>query len=230
MCQCTIIIYVAGYLCACMPYSLGLAKVVLLNTVHTYIGLLYVIVTNPSLPLSILFPPFLRVDVTEAQFFIMFIHVVPGFFGTAFWKQEFLFGLELRLIIIAGCMVVLVWTLLQDFVDILKGGIGKNGSTCADTSVLSPGLPLLLTCYFTWSFVKHSEVVYGQWPSLVLMTLGLPVVKFTWLIVVSALGTLACVSYRLTWMLSNTITHTHTHTHTHTITHTHTCTHLYSSH
>ena len=119
----------------------------------------------------------------------MFVHVVPGIFGTAFWKKEFLFGLELRLVIIVGCMVVLIGTLLQDFVDILKGGVGKNGSTCADTSVLSPGFPLALACYFTWSYVKHSEVVYHQWPSLALFTLGLPVVKFTWLIVVSGSGT-----------------------------------------
>lgn len=115
----------------------------------------------------------------------MFIHVVPGIFGTAFWKLEFLFGMELRIVIIVGCMVVLVGTLLQDFVDILKGGIGKNGSTCADTSVLSPGIPLALVCYFTWSYVKHSEVVYHHWPSLAIFTLGLPVVKFTWLIVVA---------------------------------------------
>lgn len=86
--------------------------------------------------------------------------------------------MELRIVIIVGCMVVLVGTLLQDFVDILKGGIGKNGSTCADTSVLSPGIPLVLVCYFSWSYVKHSEVVYNHWPSLAIFTLGLPVVKF----------------------------------------------------
>lgn len=57
----------------------------------------------------------------ETQFFIIvFIHVVPGIFGTAFWKQEFLFGLELHLVIIVGCVVVLVGTLLQDLIDILN--------------------------------------------------------------------------------------------------------------
>ena len=67
----------------------------------------------------------------------------------------------------------------------MTGGVGKNGSTVADTSVLSPGIPLAIIFYFSWSFIKRSDTTIHEWPSLTLFVLGLPIIKLSWQIVVS---------------------------------------------
>lgn len=127
---------------------------------------------------------FRLLDVTEAQCLIMAIHVVTFLFGREFWETK-VFGLTFHTIILVSVVVILLITFLLGVVNIVTGGVGKNGSTVADTSVLSPGIPLAIIFYFSWSFIKRSDTTIHEWPSLTLFVLGLPIIKLSWQIVIS---------------------------------------------
>ncbi|XP_073997995.1 choline/ethanolaminephosphotransferase 1 bbc isoform X3 [Rhodnius prolixus] len=74
-----------------------------------------------------------RVDVTEAQFTIMGIHLISAFFGPEIWsiKVPAIGILELRHLIFLLTIICCSVPLYQLFIDISNGGVGKNGSTVA---------------------------------------------------------------------------------------------------
>ncbi|XP_075212584.1 choline/ethanolaminephosphotransferase 1 bbc isoform X7 [Lycorma delicatula] len=122
-----------------------------------------------------------RVDVTEAQFTIMFIHLVSAFFGPSVWATKVLLDLiELQhafilLIIICGSI-----SLYNVLTVVFTGGVGKNGSTVAGTSVLSPVIPLSLVIVPAYIICRKSvENVYENHPSLYIMAFGLVAAKVT---------------------------------------------------
>ncbi|KAL1229391.1 Choline/ethanolaminephosphotransferase [Trichinella spiralis] len=82
-----------------------------------------------------------RFDVIEAQFCIMAICTVTSICGPEVWKNE-LFGIELKILITALAAVAAVIALYSPLTVVFTGGVGKNGSTVADTSVLFPAVPL----------------------------------------------------------------------------------------
>ncbi|KAL1233438.1 Choline/ethanolaminephosphotransferase 1 [Trichinella pseudospiralis] len=82
-----------------------------------------------------------RFDVIEAQFCIMAICTVTSICGPEVWKNE-LFGIELKILITALAAVIAVIALYSPLTVVFTGGVGKNGSTVADTSVLFPAVPL----------------------------------------------------------------------------------------
>ncbi|XP_003369215.1 choline/ethanolaminephosphotransferase 1 [Trichinella spiralis] len=77
-----------------------------------------------------------RFDVIEAQFCIMAICTVTSICGPE------LFGIELKILITALAAVAAVIALYSPLTVVFTGGVGKNGSTVADTSVLFPAVPL----------------------------------------------------------------------------------------
>ncbi|XP_075212579.1 choline/ethanolaminephosphotransferase 1 bbc isoform X2 [Lycorma delicatula] len=166
-----------------------------------------------------------RVDVTEAQFTIMFIHLVSAFFGPSVWAtkipyigytyQEGIVGaiaagyllvfiefcqnfrsggagkngstvalpwasIELKLTpVLVGC-VVGAYLMQAHFTVIFTGGVGKNGSSVAGTSVLSPVIPLSLVIVPAYIICRKSvENVYENHPSLYIMAFGLVAAKVT---------------------------------------------------
>ncbi|KRZ75296.1 Choline/ethanolaminephosphotransferase 1 [Trichinella papuae] len=82
-----------------------------------------------------------RFDVIEAQFCIMAICTVTSICGPEVWKNE-LFGIELKILITALAALIAVIALYSPLTVVFTGGVGKNGSTVADTSVLFPAVPL----------------------------------------------------------------------------------------
>ncbi|XP_039279157.1 choline/ethanolaminephosphotransferase 1 [Nilaparvata lugens] len=73
-----------------------------------------------------------RIDVTEAQFTIMGIHLVSFIFGPKIWETQVLFDFfELRYTV--GIMTVICGSvaLFNTLTVVFTGGVGKNGSTVA---------------------------------------------------------------------------------------------------
>ncbi|XP_021913067.1 cholinephosphotransferase 1 isoform X2 [Zootermopsis nevadensis] len=74
-----------------------------------------------------------KIDVTEAQITIIFIHLMSAIFGPSVWmtKIPFLEYIELRYLVGLFTIVMAVIVIYRNFVIVFTGGIGKNGSTCA---------------------------------------------------------------------------------------------------
>ncbi|XKL66012.1 hypothetical protein PGB90_009432 [Kerria lacca] len=121
-----------------------------------------------------------KVDVTEAQITIITAHVITSIFGDQIWHLKFFDLVELRIIMctagIIGCAVMMY----NVFGIILSGGSGKNGSTVAGTSVLSPGIPLLSVIVSGYVISQKSVTnMYEEHPVLFIITLGVVAAKVT---------------------------------------------------
>uniref|UniRef100_A0A1B6IUG1 diacylglycerol cholinephosphotransferase n=1 Tax=Homalodisca liturata TaxID=320908 RepID=A0A1B6IUG1_9HEMI len=123
-----------------------------------------------------------RVDVTEAQFTIMFIHLISAAFGSEVWSNKvgFLDFVELRFGMVLMTIVCGSVSLFNIFTVIFTGGVGKNGSTVAGTSVLSPVIPLSLVvvpAFIIWR--KSEQNLYENHPCLYVLAFGLVAAKVT---------------------------------------------------
>ncbi|XP_066992925.2 choline/ethanolaminephosphotransferase 1 isoform X4 [Anabrus simplex] len=73
-----------------------------------------------------------KVDVTEAQFTIIFIHLVSAAFGPSIWMTKIPYvNFELKYTIGISTIIIATITVYQNFLVIFTGGVGKNGSTVA---------------------------------------------------------------------------------------------------
>ncbi|XP_012260392.1 cholinephosphotransferase 1 isoform X5 [Athalia rosae] len=123
-----------------------------------------------------------KVDVTEAQFTIMGIHVISGIFGPSVWMMEIpIPGLgtinnSAAAIFYAGYIHVFV-----EFCRVFEsGGVGKNGSTIAGTSVLSPIIPFSFVVVPAFIiYRKSAEHVYENHPALYILAFGMVAAKVT---------------------------------------------------
>ncbi|XP_055705166.1 cholinephosphotransferase 1 [Phlebotomus papatasi] len=120
-----------------------------------------------------------KIDVTEAQIIIMGIHVISGIFGASIWKTK-IGGIEVWYFVACSTIVLGSMSLVQIFSVILAGGVGKNGSTVAGTSVLSPIIPfsMILVPAFIIS-QKSTEGIFETYPSVYIVTFGMVAAKVT---------------------------------------------------
>ncbi|XP_075972335.1 choline/ethanolaminephosphotransferase 1 bbc isoform X6 [Anticarsia gemmatalis] len=121
-----------------------------------------------------------RIDVTEAQYSIMGIHLVSAILGPSFWATQVGGGFELRysLALVAVAGVFITGGALS--AAIVTGGVGKNGSTVAGTSILSPVIPFSLVVVPAFIIFQKSESnVYQHHPSLYIMAFGMVAAKVT---------------------------------------------------
>ncbi|XP_051911394.1 cholinephosphotransferase 1 [Hippocampus zosterae] len=121
------------------------------------------------------------VDVTEVQFAIITMYLMSAFGGVSVWQTTLpLIGLKLYIFPIVGIVVGALYSCHNYFHVILNGGVGKNGSTVADTSVLSPGLhiSLVLTLAFI-IFKKSSSRLFENHPCLYLLAFGMVIAKIS---------------------------------------------------
>ncbi|XP_069675289.1 cholinephosphotransferase 1 isoform X3 [Periplaneta americana] len=122
-----------------------------------------------------------KIDVTEAQITIMFIHLTSAIFGPSIWMAK-LPWLDVELKLVPIYVAVLVAALLaQSKVSIIiTGGVGKNGSTVAGTSVLSPVIPFSLVIVPAFIIYRKSvEHVYENHPALYILAFGMVAAKVT---------------------------------------------------
>ncbi|GAA6072059.1 cholinephosphotransferase 1 isoform X2, partial [Tachysurus ichikawai] len=89
-------------------------------------------------------------------------------------------GIKLQVLPILGIIGGFLLSTYNYFLVILSGGVGKNGSTVADTSVLSPGLHigLVLTLAFI-IFKKSSSQLFEHHPCLYILTFGTAIAKIS---------------------------------------------------
>lgn len=128
-----------------------------------------------------------KIDVTEVQYAIIGLHLLTFIFGSNMWHQQ-LSWLNCSYVMIPGAL-----TLAMDVIMgisclsvILRGGAGRNGSTVAGTSVISPIIPLGLVIVPACIIAcKSKEHIFNQHPSLYIIAFGLIVAKVTNRIVVA---------------------------------------------
>ncbi|XP_054015140.1 cholinephosphotransferase 1 isoform X2 [Hylaeus anthracinus] len=123
-----------------------------------------------------------KVDVTEAQFTIITIHLISAIFGPKAWMMEIpVLGVGtvnnyVAVIFYAGYVHVFL-----EFCKVFEsGGIGKNGSTIAGTSVLSPIIPFSFVVVPAFIiYRKSAEHVYENHPALYILAFGMVAAKVT---------------------------------------------------
>ncbi|XP_063973008.1 choline/ethanolaminephosphotransferase 1 isoform X2 [Diachasmimorpha longicaudata] len=123
-----------------------------------------------------------KIDVTEAQFTIMGIHLISAIFGPEIWMTEmpYINGLQFKYLIGGMTAVCTLTSLYSMFSVIFTGGVGKNGSTVAGTSVLSPIIPfgfVVVPAYIIYR--KSAENVYETHPALYILAFGMVAAKVT---------------------------------------------------
>lgn len=130
-------------------------------------------------------------DVTEAQLLIILMHILTGLFGTSIWQAEILStGLPYKTIP-AVCSVVAALTVCAGYfhVILMRGGVGKNGSTIAGTSVLSPVFPIGILIFCAYCFWKTSATgIFEHHPVLFVLTYGMSACKLSNKLVISCIS------------------------------------------
>ena len=118
-------------------------------------------------------------DVTELQVVAMFAFMLAGMFGPGIWSLEILgiSKLELRYLPYLG-IVGAAMLYYRVYNIILKGGCGLNGSTVANTSVLSPSLNIGVVAVFFFLIISRSNLLETH-PVLFLLYIGLLCAKVT---------------------------------------------------
>jgi phosphatidylglycerophosphate synthase len=122
------------------------------------------------------------IDVTEGQISITSLYILTGIFGSSFWSYELpAVGLQLKMLPILFSFFGALLACYNNFYTIfMKGGVGKNGSTVAGTSVLSPLGPIgLLIGLAVAIWVKSSTNVFHENLVLYIMSFGMAACKVT---------------------------------------------------
>ncbi|KAF5901654.1 cholinephosphotransferase 1 [Clarias magur] len=120
-------------------------------------------------------------DVTEVQISIIIMYLMSAFGGVSLWETTLpMLGIRLQALPILGIITGFLLSTYNYFLVIMSGGVGKNGSTVADTSVLSPGLHigLILTLAFI-IFKKSSSQLFEHHPCLYILTFGTVIAKIS---------------------------------------------------
>ncbi|XP_071573200.1 cholinephosphotransferase 1 isoform X4 [Temnothorax nylanderi] len=122
-----------------------------------------------------------KVDVTEAQFTIITIHLISAIFGPQIWMIELPYtGTEVKVFPLWAAVGVAILLAQSSISVILAGGVGKNGSTVAGTSVLSPIIPFSLVVVPAFIiYRKSAEHVYENHPALYILSFGMVAAKVT---------------------------------------------------
>ncbi|XP_022224625.1 cholinephosphotransferase 1 isoform X3 [Drosophila obscura] len=122
-----------------------------------------------------------RIDVTEAQFSIIAIHLVSAILGPEFWLTKIpIVGVSWNYTI----LVFITFGYTLNIINFLKmftqGGSGKNGSSVAGTSVLSPSIPLTLVVLPALIIAQKSpENLFTEHASVYIMAFGMVAAKIT---------------------------------------------------
>ncbi|XP_061941482.1 cholinephosphotransferase 1 isoform X10 [Apis cerana] len=122
-----------------------------------------------------------KIDVTEAQFTIIIIHLISAIFGPKIWMMELPYtGTEVKVFPLWAAVGIAILLAQSSISVILAGGVGKNGSTVAGTSVLSPIIPFSFVVVPAFIiYRKSAEHVYENHPALYILAFGMVAAKVT---------------------------------------------------
>ncbi|XP_037037894.1 cholinephosphotransferase 1 isoform X2 [Bradysia coprophila] len=122
-----------------------------------------------------------KVDVTEAQCTIMAIHMISAIFGPNIWMAKLPFGnMDIKTFPLYFAVVIAGILAFQNAAIIFTGGVGKNGSTVAGTSVISPILPFLAVVLPAFIISEKSvDGIFENYTSLYILAFGMVAAKVT---------------------------------------------------
>lgn len=131
-----------------------------------------------------------KIDITEAQILGVLLFVVCGLCGQQFFLKHIpILNIELRIAVLSTCLAVGLATVVLTIHEIFQGGVGKNESSIADTSVLSPAVPLLITLYLSYhNFAYSNTNVFARAPCLFNFAFGLVMAKVSILLLVASMS------------------------------------------
>ncbi|KAI7798012.1 choline/ethanolamine phosphotransferase 1a, partial [Triplophysa rosa] len=121
------------------------------------------------------------IDVTEVQIFIITMYLLAAIGGTAFWESV-IPGINIQVKIIPALFTLAgaVFSCMNYFPVIFTGGMGKNGSTIAGTSVLSPSFHIgVVITLALMIYKKSSEQLFEKHPCLYVVAFGFVSAKLT---------------------------------------------------
>ena len=121
------------------------------------------------------------VDVTEAEVAIMAVLITSGTLGSEFWTRKLIHGLHWGQILIICTTPFELFSIYQTFKIVLgEYGKGRNGSTVAGTSVITPVIPVSLALG-AMLLIKTGSVerIYENNPALFIIATGITVSKIT---------------------------------------------------
>uniref|UniRef100_A0A452UZB7 Cholinephosphotransferase 1 n=1 Tax=Ursus maritimus TaxID=29073 RepID=A0A452UZB7_URSMA len=115
-----------------------------------------------------------KVDVTEIQLALVTVFVLSTFGGAAMWDSTIpILEIKLKIFPVLGVVGGAIFSCSNYFHVILHGGVGKNGSTIAGTSVLSPGLHIGIIIILAIMIYKKSATnVFEKHPCLYTLMFG----------------------------------------------------------
>ncbi|XP_064011533.1 cholinephosphotransferase 1 isoform X2 [Pogoniulus pusillus] len=128
-----------------------------------------------------------KIDVTEVQIAITMLLLISAYGGTAVWDYKVpLVGLELKFLAVFGILCGTALSFFNYFRVIFGGGVGKNGSTIAGTSVLSPALHIgLLITLAVVIYKKSTTQLFEKHSCLYVLTFGFVNAKISQKLVVA---------------------------------------------
>ncbi|XP_072408111.1 cholinephosphotransferase 1 isoform X1 [Chiloscyllium punctatum] len=122
-----------------------------------------------------------KIDVTEVQICIMLIFFLSAIGGATFWEYQIpVLGLRMKILPVFGIIGGAIYSCTNYFRVIFTGGTGKNGSTIAGTSVLSPALHIgLVIVMATVIYKKSTTRLFEDHPCLYILAFGCVASKIT---------------------------------------------------
>ncbi|KAE9416386.1 hypothetical protein Angca_007537 [Angiostrongylus cantonensis] len=122
---------------------------------------------------------FSKFDVTEAQMTIIALLLITAVLGPNIWTIGVI-GYQLRHVLLFGAFVAGIYQGSSYLSVIFTGGVGRNGSTVAGTSVLFPVCPLLACVVpFCMIYSKSHSAVFDKCITLFVLCFGAVSAKAT---------------------------------------------------
>ncbi|MBN3284968.1 CEPT1 ethanolaminephosphotransferase, partial [Polyodon spathula] len=122
-----------------------------------------------------------RIDVTEVQIFIIIMYLLAAIGGSAFWQSPIpVLNIQVKILPALCTVAGAIFSCTNYFRVIFTGGVGKNGSTTAGTSVLSPFLHIGSVIILAMMIYKKSAVqLFEKHPCLYILAFGFVSAKIT---------------------------------------------------
>ncbi|XP_060087089.1 choline/ethanolaminephosphotransferase 1 isoform X2 [Heteronotia binoei] len=120
-------------------------------------------------------------DVTESELCIVITHLLTGTLGPEFWNDTIpVLNIPVKILPALCTVAGTIFSCTNYFGVIFTGGVGKNGSTIAGTSVLSPFLHIGSVIALAAMIYKKSAVeLFEKHPCLYILTFGFVSAKIT---------------------------------------------------
>ncbi|XP_069612591.1 choline/ethanolaminephosphotransferase 1 [Ranitomeya imitator] len=121
------------------------------------------------------------IDVTEVQIFIIIMHLLAVIGGPDLWQSMIpVLNVQTKLVPAFCTVAGTIFSSINYFRVIFTGGVGKNGSTIAGTSVLSPMLHIGSVIVLATMIYKKSAVqLFEKHPCLYILAFGCVSAKVT---------------------------------------------------